>query len=67
LSAYYAQVISDLLDQILSLCEPYYREIAKEAVTKCDYKFSEGGYYGGQETCVLLDDALKALDAMGGE
>ena len=32
-----------------------------DAVHKCDFEFTSGGYMGGQETCIKLDDAIKAI------
>ena len=60
-------VSNDKPDQILALCEPYYREIAKEAVLEPYTHNSDAADY--EERCVMgfRHAVLKAIDdAMGG-
>ena len=57
-------------NQIIALCEPYYREkhrdIAKKAVNSCDFIFTEN--YTGMVTCASVDEAIQAINKrMGGE
>jgi len=51
------ELVDEVVEEIAKLCS----RVACEAVTACDYRFVGGGYMGGDETCVQLDEALGAI------
>ena len=57
----------DEYNYVISLCEPYYREMAKEAVNSCEYRDINALSLKGIRRVIFKDDVLKALDAIGGE